>query len=105
MFAFVVRRITQALFVMLIISLVGFSIKNKIGDPVRDMVGERVTPAEREALRDKLGLNDPFVTQYIRFAKMPSKGTWACPFFIKSRPLRSSPPRPRPPSNWFSVRR
>ena len=58
MLAFVVRRITQALFVMLIISLVGFSIKNKIGDPVRDLVGERVTPAERELLRDKLGLND-----------------------------------------------
>ncbi|MBW2199472.1 MAG: ABC transporter permease, partial [Deltaproteobacteria bacterium] len=44
MFAFIVQRIIQAIMVMLVISLIGFSIKNKIGDPVRDMVGERVTP-------------------------------------------------------------
>ena len=67
MFAFIIRRIAQAIFVMLIISLIGFAIKNKIGDPVRDMVGERVTPQERAQIRQKLGLNDPFITQYIRF--------------------------------------
>ena len=33
---------------MLVIGLVGFLIQNQIGDPVRDLVGERVTPAERE---------------------------------------------------------
>ncbi|MEE4262101.1 MAG: ABC transporter permease [Desulfobacteraceae bacterium] len=87
MFAFVVRRVTQAFFVMLIISLVGFSIKNEIGDPIRDMVGERVTPAEREALRDKLGLNDPFVTQYLRFAKNAVKGDLGLSFFHKKPAL------------------
>jgi peptide/nickel transport system permease protein len=87
MFAFVVRRITQAVFVMLIISLVGFSIKNQIGDPVRDLVGERVTPAEREALRDKLGLNDPFVTQYLRFAKNALQGDLGLSFFHKKPAL------------------
>jgi peptide/nickel transport system permease protein len=87
MFAFVIRRITQAFFVMLIISLVGFSIKNEIGDPIRDMVGERVTPAEREALRDKLGLNDPFVTQYLRFAKNAVKGDLGLSFFHKKPAL------------------
>ena len=87
MFAFVVRRITQALFVMLIISLVGFSIKNEIGDPVRDLVGERVTPAEREALRDKLGLNDPFITQYLRFAKNAVQGDLGLSFFHKKPAL------------------
>ncbi len=87
MFAFVVRRIIQALFVMLIISLVGFSIKNEIGDPVRDMVGERVTPAEREALRDKLGLNDPFFTQYLRFAKNAAMGDLGLSFFHKKPAL------------------
>lgn len=87
MFAFVVRRVTQAIFVMLIISLVGFSIKNQIGDPVRDMVGERVTPAEREALRDKLGLNDAFVTQYLRFAKNALQGDLGLSFFHKKPAL------------------
>ncbi|WP_419660550.1 peptide ABC transporter, permease protein [Desulfosarcina variabilis str. Montpellier] len=87
MFAFVIRRISQAVFVMLIISLVGFSIKNQIGDPVRDMVGERVTPAEREALRDQLGLNDPFVAQYLRFARNASQGDLGLSFFHKKPAL------------------
>ena len=83
MFAFIVRRVAQALLVMLVISLVGFTIKNKIGDPVRDMVGERVTPAEREALRDRLGLNDPFVAQYARFLARAVRGDLGLSFFHK----------------------
>jgi len=88
MFAFIVRRITQAVFVMIVISLVGFSIKNKIGDPVRDMVGERVTPAEREALRDDLGLNDPFLAQYARFLKNAVRGDLGLSFFHKKPALQ-----------------
>jgi peptide/nickel transport system permease protein len=87
MFAFIVRRIAQAVFVMMIISLIGFSIKNKIGDPIRDMVGERVTPAEREALRDQLGLNDPFLTQYGRFLKNALHGDLGLSFFHKKSAL------------------
>ncbi len=69
MFAFIIRRIIQAVVVMLVIGLVGFSIKDQIGDPVRDLVGERVTPEEREQIAEKMGLNDPFFTQYARFVK------------------------------------
>ena len=54
--------------VMLVIALIGFAVQHNIGDPVRDMVGERVSAAEREALRDKLGLNDPFLVQFGRFS-------------------------------------
>ncbi|MEN8244925.1 MAG: ABC transporter permease [Thermodesulfobacteriota bacterium] len=74
MFAFIVRRVLQAVIVMLAISLVGFSIKNQIGDPVRDLVGERVTPAERAQIADEIGLNDPFLVQYVRFVKQALKG-------------------------------
>jgi len=73
---------------MLIISLIGFTIKNKIGDPVRDMVGERVTPAEREELRDKLGLNDPFLIQYARFIKNAVRGDLGLSFFYKKPALK-----------------
>ena len=83
MFAFIVRRLIQAIMVMLVISLVGFSIKSQIGDPVRDLVGERVTPAEREALRDELGLNDPFLVQYVRFVKEAAHGNLGQSFFHK----------------------
>ena len=87
MFAFIVRRIIQAIFVMLVISLVGFMIQHQIGDPVRDLVGERVTPAEREAIRDRLGLNDPFYVQYARFVKNACKGDLGMSFFYKKPAL------------------
>jgi len=87
MFAFIIRRIAQAIFVMLIISLIGFAIKNKIGDPVRDMVGERVTPQERAQIRQKLGLNDPFITQYIRFVDHAVHGDLGLSFFYKKPAL------------------
>jgi peptide/nickel transport system permease protein len=67
MFAFIVRRIIQAVVVMLIIALIGFAIQHNIGDPVRDMVGISVSVKEREALREELGLNDPMLTQFGRF--------------------------------------
>jgi peptide/nickel transport system permease protein len=88
MFAFIIRRIIQAIFVMLVISLVGFSIQHQIGDPVRDLVGERVTPAEREEIRDQLGLNDPFYTQYFRFVKNACKGDLGLSFFYKKPALK-----------------
>jgi len=87
MFAFIVRRIIQSIIVMLVISLVGFSIQHHIGDPVRDLVGERVTPAEREEIRDRLGLNDPFYIQYFRFVKKACKGDLGLSFFYKKPAL------------------
>ena len=72
---------------MLIISLIGFAIKNQIGDPVRDMVGERVTPAERAEIRERLGLNDPFLAQYVRFVGQALKGDLGLSFFYKKPAL------------------
>jgi peptide/nickel transport system permease protein len=88
MFAFIVRRIIQAIIVMLVIGLVGFVIQHQIGDPVRDLVGERVTPAEREVIRDRLGLNDPFYNQYFRFVKNACKGDLGMSFFYKKPALQ-----------------
>lgn len=87
MFAFIVKRVTQAVFVMLAISLVGFSIRQQIGDPVRDIVGISVSVEEREALREKLGLNDPFLMQYIRFVKNALHGDLGYSFFFKKPTL------------------
>jgi len=83
MFAFTIKRIAQAILVMLIISLIGFSIKNAFGDPVRELVGERVTQEEREQIRDRLGLNDPFMIQYGRFLRDALHGDLGRSFFFK----------------------
>ncbi|MBG0789082.1 MAG: ABC transporter permease [Desulfovibrionaceae bacterium] len=83
MFAFTVKRILQAVIVMLIISFIGFAIKHNFGDPVRDLVGQRVTPAERAQIRERLGLNDPFMVQYVRFLGNAVQGDLGQSYFFK----------------------
>ncbi len=68
---------------MIIISFIGFAIKHNFGDPVRELVGERVTPEERNQIRQQLGLNDPFLTQYGRFLRNAVHGDLGRSFFFK----------------------
>lgn len=68
MIAFVVRRLLQAIVVMLVVALLAFVMFRYVGDPVNQMVGIETSPAEREALRERLGLNDPMLVQFGRFA-------------------------------------
>ncbi len=72
---------------MLVISAIGFAIKHTFGDPVRDIVGISVSVAEREALRDKLGLNDPIPQQYVRFLTNALHGDLGRSFFFKKPAL------------------
>ncbi|WP_320006034.1 ABC transporter permease [Maridesulfovibrio sp.] len=87
MFAFIVRRIAQAIIVMLIISFIGFAIKQSFGDPVREITGVSVSAAEREKIRDELGLNDPFLVQFSRFMQGAVKGDIGRSFFYKKSAL------------------
>ncbi|MGD8561269.1 MAG: ABC transporter permease [Desulfarculaceae bacterium] len=87
MFAFTIRRLIQALIVMLVISAIGFSIRHTIGDPVYDMVGMSVSDQERENLRQQLGLNDPVLVQWLRFVKDASRGNLGQSFFYKGPAL------------------
>src|SRR3546814_17225633 len=36
-------------------------------DPINTLVGQDTTMAQREQLKERLGLNDPFFVQYARF--------------------------------------
>ncbi|MCX4025257.1 ABC transporter permease [Endozoicomonas sp. SM1973] len=87
MIAFLGKRLLQAVVVMLILSLIGFAIQDNLGDPLREMVGQSVSEQEREALKDKLGLNDPFLEQYWRFLKKAVKGDLGTSYFFKEPAL------------------
>jgi peptide/nickel transport system permease protein len=67
MFAFILRRLIQAVGVMLAVALLAFILFQYVGDPVMVMLGQEGTPAEREQLRQSLGLNDPVVVQFYHF--------------------------------------
>ena len=87
MFAFFFRRLVQAALVMFIISVIAFSIQDNLGDPLREMVGQSVSEAERQALRDRMGLNDPFFVQYWRFLKNALHGDLGTSYFFKKPAL------------------
>ena len=83
MFSFLVKRLFQALIVMFVISIVAFAIQDNLGDPLRELVGQSVSDAERQALRDELGLNDPFITKYQRFIVGAVQGDLGTSYFYK----------------------
>ena len=67
MAAFVLRRMAQAVVVLMAVGLLAFLMFRYVGDPVDQMVGIETSLAERAALRERLGLNDPPAIQYWRF--------------------------------------
>jgi peptide/nickel transport system permease protein len=67
MIAFVIRRLFQALLVMVVVGLIAFTLFRFVGDPVNQMVGIETSAAEREAIREQLGLNEPVLIQFAHF--------------------------------------
>jgi peptide/nickel transport system permease protein len=67
MLAFILRRLLQSVAVLLTVGVVAFSLFRYVGDPINAMVGQDTSVEEREALREKLGLNDPAPIQFLRF--------------------------------------
>lgn len=87
MLAFLVQRISQAVLVMWVISVVAFAIQDGLGDPLQELVGMSVSQEEREALREELGLNDPMVMQYLRFAGNALRGDLGNSYFYSQPTL------------------
>jgi peptide/nickel transport system permease protein len=86
MLAFVIRRLVQSLAVMLTVAFVAFSLFQFVGDPIAGLVGQDTTLQDREALREKLGLNDSFIVQYGRFVWRAAQGNWGVSY-RHSRPV------------------
>ena len=63
MLAFLIKRIGNAVLVMLTVAFFAFLIFRFLGDPVEIMVNESATQVERDELRARLGLNDGFLVQ------------------------------------------
>ena len=59
MLAFAIRRLLEALMVMLAVALLAFVLFRFVGDPVNQMVGQDTTLEDRLRLRKELGLDDP----------------------------------------------
>ncbi len=72
---------------MLVISVISFAVEDGLGDPLRELVGENVSEAQRVLLRERMGLNDPFLVQYSRFALKALQGDLGTSYFFKKPAL------------------
>ena len=74
MLAFILRRLGQAILVMLAVGLIAFSLFRFVGDPVVFMLGQDATPEDRSRITQQLGLDRPFYAQYATFVERALQG-------------------------------
>jgi peptide/nickel transport system permease protein len=74
MLAFILRRLGQAVLVMLTVGLIAFSLFRFVGDPVTFMLGQDATERDRERMTKLLGLDRPFYVQYAVFVERALHG-------------------------------
>jgi peptide/nickel transport system permease protein len=74
MLAFILRRLAQAVLVMLAVAFIAFMLFQYVGDPVTNMLGQDATPQQRQQLRADLGLDRPFFVQFAHFAGNAAQG-------------------------------
>lgn len=87
MIGFIVKRMIQSVVVMLTVALIAFALFRYVGDPINNMVGQDTSLEEREALKERLGLNDPFLVQFGRFALSAAQGEFGFSYQHR-RPVR-----------------
>lgn len=67
MFAFILRRLAQAVIVMVSVAFIAFMLFQYVGDPVVFLLGQDATPEQVRELRTDLGLDRPFFVQFGHF--------------------------------------
>lgn len=77
---YLIRRLLQIIPVLFIITFVVFVLVYKAGDPVALMLPEDASESDRAAMREALGLNEPFLVQYFSFVGDMLKGDFGTSF-------------------------
>lgn len=76
------KRLLQAIPTLLVVVTITFILTRMIpGDPITAMVGEQADPAVIEEIRQKLGLNDSYLVQYVRYLKDILKGDFGRSYY------------------------
>jgi peptide/nickel transport system permease protein len=85
MTAFILRRLAQGVIVMITVAFVAFSLFRFVGDPVNSMLGQDATQAQREQMRETLGLNDPFPVQFAKYLGRVASGEFGVSYRLGLR--------------------
>jgi ABC-type dipeptide/oligopeptide/nickel transport system permease component len=79
----IITRLTQGIIVLLIVSFICFAIFQYFGDPVLALAGRYATQAQREEVRNKMGLDKPFYIQYSIFLKNILRGDFGLSYLAQ----------------------
>ncbi|ABE44039.1 ABC transporter permease [Polaromonas sp. JS666] len=74
MLAFILRRLIQAVIVMIVVAFIAFMLFQYVGDPVVFLLGQDATPAQIKQLRTDLGLDQSFFVQFWHFLLNAARG-------------------------------
>jgi ABC-type dipeptide/oligopeptide/nickel transport system permease component len=87
MYAYLARRSLFAVVTMAAtLTLVFFLIRVLPGDPAQIILGDMASEQARGALRERLGLNQPLVVQYVQFLSGAVRGDWG-DSLVTARPV------------------
>lgn len=84
MWSYIARRSIQALFTLLIITVLCFLLTRFSGDPLAQYAtNPRMSQEDKAALRERLGLNQPLPVQYFKWLGLALQGDLGQSFFSK----------------------
>ena len=84
MWAYIARRSIQALFTLLIITVLCFILTRLSADPLAQYAtNPNMSAADKDALRERLGLNQPMPVQYLKWLGLALQGDLGNSFFSK----------------------
>jgi len=67
MLGFLLQRLLASVGVMLVVTVIAFTLFQFVGDPVNQMLGNEASEADRSRVRAELGLDDSVATQFARY--------------------------------------
>ncbi len=74
MLKYLIRRVLQAIVMVFLVMSFVFLAGRSIGDPARLILGEQAEAQTVQQLRERLGLEDPLMVQYVRFLGGVARG-------------------------------
>ena len=85
---FLLRRLLQTVAVFLVISAVIFSLLILTGDPIELLLPPAAGPDQIQAMRARLGLDQPWYVQYLKFLRNAVRGDLGTSFYFGEPAMR-----------------
>lgn len=83
MAGYLIKRLVGLVPVLFVVSVVVFALIHLTsGDPARVILGNDANPSEVAALKERLGLNEPLVTQYLQWVRDVGTGNLGNSIFL-----------------------